>query len=51
MKTLFYLIAVALIIGWVLGAFLYSADILIHILLVMAIFSIVLGTISGKEAL
>ncbi len=45
MRSLLYLIALILIIGWVLGAFIYSAGQLIHILLVLAIISIILGVI------
>ena len=40
-----YIIAVILIIGWVLGAFVYSAGSIIHILLVLAIVSLLLGFI------
>jgi hypothetical protein len=43
MRSLLYVIAVILIIGWVLGAFVYSAGSIIHILLVLAIISLVLG--------
>lgn len=45
MSNLLYLIAVILIIGWALGAFVYSAPGLIHILLVIAIIAIILGVI------
>ncbi len=45
MKSLLYLIAVILIIGWMLGFFVYSAGGLIHILLVIAIISLLLGVI------
>jgi hypothetical protein len=45
MRSLLYLLAVILIIGWVLGFFVYSAGALIHILLVLAVISIVLGLI------
>ncbi len=43
MRSLLYVIAVILIIGWALGAFVYSAGSLIHILLVLAIISLLLG--------
>lgn len=43
MRSLLYIIAVILIIGWLLGAFVYSAGQLIHILLVLAIISLILG--------
>jgi hypothetical protein len=45
MRSLLYIIAVILIIGWVLGAFVYSAGSIIHILLVLAIISLLLGLI------
>jgi hypothetical protein len=45
MRSLLYIIAVILIIGWVLGAFVYSAGSIIHILLVFAIVSFLLGII------
>ncbi len=43
MRSLLYIIAVILIIGWVLGAFVYSAGSIIHILLVLAIISLLFG--------
>jgi len=43
MRSLLYIIAVILTMGWVLGEFVYTAGSLIHILLVMAIISVVLG--------
>ena len=45
MRSLLYVIAVILLIGWVLGAFVYSAGYLIHVLLVLAIISLLLGFI------
>ncbi|TDW99499.1 lmo0937 family membrane protein [Dinghuibacter silviterrae] len=45
MRTLLYLLAVILIIGWILGFFVYSVGSLIHILLVLAVISILLGLI------
>jgi hypothetical protein len=45
MRSLLYLIAVILIIFWVLGAFVYPVGNLIHILLVIAIISLLLGVI------
>ncbi len=45
MRSLLYIIAVILIIGWILGAFVYSAGSIIHILLVLAIVAILLGFI------
>ncbi len=45
MRTILYIIAVVLIIGWILGAFVWSAGHLIHFLLVLAIISFLLGLI------
>ena len=45
-----YLIAVILIIGWILGFFVYSAAGLIHILLVLAVISLLLALIGGRGA-
>ncbi|MBA4851251.1 lmo0937 family membrane protein [Emticicia sp. BO119] len=49
MGNLLYLIAVILIIGWVLGFFVYSAGGLIHILLVIAVIAIILRLIRGDR--
>jgi hypothetical protein len=45
MSGLLYLIAVILLIGWLLGVFVYSVGGLIHILIVLAIISLILGII------
>ena len=45
MRSILYLVAVILIIGWLLGFFVYSATGLIHILLVLAVVSILLSLI------
>ena len=49
MRSILYLIAVILIIGWLLGFFVYSATGLIHILLVLAVVSILLSFIRRGE--
>jgi hypothetical protein len=49
MRSLLYLIAVILIIGWAIGFFVYSAGYLIHLLLILAIIAILLRLIGGKE--
>jgi hypothetical protein len=49
MGNLLYIIAVILIIGWILGFFVYSAGGLIHILLVIAIIAILFRVISGNR--
>jgi len=50
MRNLLYLIAVILVIGWVVGFFVYSAGAIIHILLVIAIISVILNVIRGGKA-
>lgn len=45
MRSLLYIIAVILIIGWAIGVFAYSATGLIHTLLVIAIIALLLGII------
>jgi len=47
MGNLLYLIAVILVIIWAIGFFAYSAGGLIHILLVIAVVSILLRLIRG----
>jgi hypothetical protein len=49
MGNLLYLIAVILIIGWVIGFFVYSAGSIIHVLLVIAIIAILFRVIQGKK--
>jgi len=48
MRSLLYLVAVILVIGWALGYFVYSAGGMIHILLVIAIIAILFRLISGR---
>ena len=50
-KVMLYLIAVILIIGWILGFFVFSAGSLIHILLVIAVIAILLRVIRGDRVL
>ncbi|MGN6179647.1 MAG: lmo0937 family membrane protein [Mucilaginibacter sp.] len=45
MSSLLYVVAVVLLIGWVLGVFVFSAGNLIHVLLVIAIVALLLGVI------
>ncbi len=49
MNNTLYLIAVILIIGWAVGFIGYNAGWLIHILLLIAILSIVLRIIKGAK--
>ena len=43
MRSILYVLAVILVIGWLLGVFVYSAKGLIHILIVLAVVSLLLG--------
>ncbi len=45
MRSILYIIAVILVISWILGVFVYSVKGLIHILLVLAVISLLLGLI------
>ncbi|MEO7210202.1 MAG: lmo0937 family membrane protein [Chitinophagaceae bacterium] len=45
MRSILYIVAVVLVIGWLLGFFVYGATGLIHILIVLAIISLILGLI------
>ncbi|MEO6849089.1 MAG: lmo0937 family membrane protein [Mucilaginibacter sp.] len=45
MRSLLYIVAVILIIGWAIGVFAYSATGIIHVLLVIAIVALLLGVI------
>jgi hypothetical protein len=49
MGSILYVIAIILIIGWLLGFFVFSAGNLIHILLVFAIIAILVRLISGRN--
>jgi hypothetical protein len=50
MNNLLYIIAVILLIGWVLGAFVFTVGKIIHILLVLAIIAILIRVIKGNNA-
>lgn len=49
MRSLLYIIAVILVIGWLVGFIGYSAGGLIHILLVIAIVAILIDLIRGRR--
>ena len=49
MGNLLYLIAVILLIAWAIGFFAYSAGGIIHILLVIAVITILLRIIKGEK--
>lgn len=48
MSDILYILAIILIIGWLLGYFVFSVGSLIHILLVVAIIAILLRLIRGR---
>lgn len=45
MRSILYIIAVILVIGWLLGFFYWNAGGLIHILIVLAIIALLFGII------
>lgn len=49
MRGILWIIAVILIIGWILGAFVYTVGGLIHILLVLAIIAIIWSFLTGRN--
>jgi len=49
MNSLLYLVAIILIIGWLLGFFVFHAGSLIHILIVIAVIAILLRLIRGRD--
>lgn len=51
MGNLLYIVAVILIIGWLVGFVDYNLGGIIHILLVLAIISIILRLIQGRRVL
>jgi hypothetical protein len=51
MKTILYILAVLLIIGWIAGMMLKVAGGMIHILLVIAIIAILINVIQGRKTL
>ncbi|WP_319482155.1 lmo0937 family membrane protein [uncultured Draconibacterium sp.] len=48
MRSLLYIIAVILVIGWIFGFLVYSLGNLIHILLILAVISILLSIIKKR---
>jgi hypothetical protein len=51
MNNLLYNVAVVLILFWAIGFFAYNAGNIIHILLVLAVISVLLRIIQGRKAL
>ena len=50
MGDILYVLAVILIIGWILGAFVFNAGAIIHVLLVVAIVAVLLRVIRGGRS-
>lgn len=50
LRSILYVIAVILVIGWALGLFVYNVGSIIHILLVLAIISIIISFIGGSKS-
>ena len=48
MRGILYVVAVICVIGWLLGFFVWTAGGLIHILLVLAIISLLIAVIGGR---
>jgi hypothetical protein len=51
MGNLLYIIAVVLIIGWLLGFFVFHAGSIIHGLLIIALIVIIIRVIQGRKVL
>lgn len=49
MRSLLYLIAVIMVIGWIIGVVGYSLGGLIHLLIVIAVVSLLLDLIRGRR--
>jgi hypothetical protein len=49
MSDILYILAVILIIGWILGYFVFSVGGLIHILLVVAVIAVLVRLIRGRS--
>ena len=51
MENLLYIIAVILVIGWLIGVFAYNLTGVIHVLLVLALISVLFNIIRGRRVL
>jgi hypothetical protein len=49
MRYILYIIAIFLLIAWAVGFYAFSFGNLLHILLVIALISIILGIIRGRD--
>lgn len=50
MRNLLYILALIIVIGWAIGFIGYSAGGLIHVLLIIALVSLLLGIIQGRNS-
>ncbi|KHJ39719.1 hypothetical protein PBAC_02310 [Pedobacter glucosidilyticus] len=50
MKTLLNILAMLFVLGWGLGVFVFTAGILIHILLVLGVFTMIINLLSEEES-
>ncbi|MDH4472981.1 MAG: lmo0937 family membrane protein [Fluviicola sp.] len=50
MRNLLYILALLIVIGWAIGFIGYSAGGLIHVLLIIALVSLLLGIIQGRNS-
>lgn len=51
MNNLLFILAVVLIVGWLLGFFVFHAGGIIHVLLIIALIAILLRIIKGKRVI
>ncbi|MBK0377975.1 lmo0937 family membrane protein [Mucilaginibacter segetis] len=51
MRSLLYIIAVILIIGWAIGVFFTAVGSLIHVLLVIAVIAFIIGLIRKPDTI
>jgi len=51
MRSILYIIAVILVIGWAIGVFAYSAGGIIHALLVIAVIAFLIGLIRSPSTI
>ena len=49
MENLLYIVAVILVIGWLIGVFAYNLTGIIHVLLVIALISVLFNIIRGRR--
>lgn len=49
LRSILYAVAVIMVIGWAVGLFIYNLGSLIHILLVLAVISILISLVGGKK--